>query len=220
MTKDSEQEWKAQRGKDKKIVPLCLAGGALALVVVASNFDLVWADTGSDNGITIRATDAIKNDPTAMKILYNIEWFKQRYALLQKEQELQQEQDNIINQQRALAQAYLQNELDRMSNEKDQTRPQNAFANFVSGVDTPIQGVFVDEFNYMQQKVQAAKDARSKILQSGGTMEDAMQAFNDAASFHKDKLVSVNSQLNVKYHFADTNSQSVFDKLGKVPGHA
>jgi hypothetical protein len=203
--------------KNTKLVT-CLASSTLVAMVIAGSLGFAWADTGVDSsGIAIKATDAIKNDPAAMKVLENIEWFKQRWALLQTQQELQDQQNKLIDEQRALAKASLQNDLDRMSNAKDQTTAQNAFANFVSTVNSPAHSVFSDEFNYMQTKVQQAREARNQVLQNGGTMEEAILAFNDAASFHKNELVGVNNVLNVKYHLADQNVQNLFDKWGNIP---
>jgi hypothetical protein len=207
--------------KNKKLnakLVSCLASSTLVVMFVAGTIGFVWADTGVDSsGVTVKATDAIKNDPVAMQILENIELFKQRWALQQQEQALQDEQNKLIEHQRALANAYLQNDLNRMENSKDQTSPQRAFTNFVSMVNTPTQGVFMGEFSYLQEKVQQANAARNQVLQNGGTIEQALQAFNDAASFHKDKLVSVNNQLNVKYHLADQKTQSLFDTWGDIP---
>ncbi|MDE1763681.1 MAG: hypothetical protein KGH88_05500 [Thaumarchaeota archaeon] len=199
-----------------KLTP-CLASGTLAVMLIASGFGFAWADTGvASSGVTIKATDAIKNNPTAMNILENIELFKQRWGSYQETQTVQDQQNKVIEQQRALANEYLQNDLSKMTNSNDQTTPQHAFANFVSTVSTSTQGVFTDEFNYMQEKVQEATAAKNNILQNGGTMDQALQAFNNAASTHKDQLVSVNNELNVKYHLANQNVQSLFDKWGQI----
>jgi hypothetical protein len=216
---EQEEGWtKPIKGKksNSKLVS-CLASSTLAVMVIAGSLGFAWADTGVDNsGITIKATDAIKNDPTAMKVLENIEWFKQRWALQQQTQQLEDQQNQLIDQARALAKASLQNELARMSNSKDQTTPQNAFANFANNVNSPAQGVFLDEFNYMQGKVQQAREAMKQVLSNGGTATQAIQTFSETAAFHKDQLVNVNNVLNIKYHLADQNIQSLFDKWGTI----
>lgn len=200
-----------------KVVPV-LALSALAVMFIAGNLGFAWADTGvNTNNVAIKATDAIKNDPATMKVLQNIELFKQQYAVQQQAQQLQDQQDQLIKQQRALANEYLQNDLARMSNSKDQTSPQNAFASFASTVNSPTRGVFLDEFNYMQAKVQQAIDAKNQVLQNNGSIDQAMQAFNNVATFHKTDLVSVNNQLNVKYQLADPKVQSLFDQWGDIP---
>ncbi len=214
-----EEGWtKPVKGKRGNKLVLVLASATLAAIFIVGSLGFAWADTATDNsGVSIKATDAIKNDPTAMKVLENIEWFKQRWALQQQVQQLQDQQNQLIEQQRALANAYLQSDLARMSNSKDQTTSHNAFANFVSTINSPAQNVFLDEFNYMQEKVQQARDAKTQVLQSGGTADQAVKAFYDTAAFHKTELVNLNKQLNVKYNLADEKVQSLFDQWGSIP---
>lgn len=217
---EQEEGW-TKPIKNKKFnskVVSCLASSTLTVLVITGSIGFVWADTGvANSGITIKATDAIKNDPTAMKVLENIEWFKQRWSLQQQAQQLQDQQNQLIEQARALSNAFLQNELARMSNSRDQTTSQNAFVNFASTVNSPAQGVFLDEFSYMQEKIQQARDAMKQVQQNGGTPEQLIQAFNQAAEFHKEQLVNINTVLNIKYHLADQNTQKLFDKLGTIP---
>ena len=212
-----EEGWIRQvKGKKlNKTVPV-LASSTLAVMFIVGSLGFAWADTGATS-TTIKATDAIKNNPTAMSVLQNIELFKQQYAAQQQVQTLQEQQDQFIAQQRALANAYLQNDLAKMSNANSQTTPQNAFASFVSTVNSPAQAVFEDEFTYMQQKVQQAENLRNQVLQSGGTSDQATQAFISAAVFHKTELVNENNQLNVKYNLAEQKVQSLFDQWGDIP---
>ena len=213
-----EEGWTRQvKGKKlSKMVPV-LASSTLAVMVIVGSLGFAWADTGATTSSTIKATDAIKNDPAAMKILQNIELFKQQWATQQQIQTLQDQQNQFIAQQRALANAYLQNDLARMNNAKDQTSPQNAYASFVSTVNSPAQAVFQDEFTYMQQKVQQAENLKNQVLKSGGTADQAVQAFNSVAVFHKTEIVNVNNQLNVKYNLAQQKIQSLFDQWGSIP---
>ncbi len=211
-----EEGWtKPVKKRLNKLVPI-LASSTLAVIVIVSGLGFALADTGIST-TTIKATPAIMNDPTAMKVLQNIELFKQQWAVQQQIQQLQDQQNQFIAQQRALANAYLESDLSRMSNAKDPTTSQNAFANFVSTVNPTAQGVFEDEFTYMQHKVQQARDLKNQVLQSGGTADQAEQAFYGAAAFHKTELVSVNSQLNVQYNLADQKIQNLFDRWGSIP---
>ena len=218
MIQEEEGWTRPVKGKKlNKLVPI-LASSTLAVMVVASGLGFAWADTSATtNGLNIKATDAIKNDPATMKVLQTLELFKQQWALQQQVQQLQDQQDQFIQQQRALANAYLQNDLARMNNAKDQTTPLNAYTNFVNTVNTPAQAVFEDEFTYMQQKVQQAENLRNQVLQNGGTADQAVQAFNNAAVFHKTDLVSENNNLNVRYNLADQKVQSLFNQWGSMP---
>ncbi len=217
-----EPECQTKAGRGKKInVQLCLAASTLATLVITSSVGLVWAETGATNGTSVKisASDQIKNNPVAMKILENIALYKQGLITLQKEQQLQDEQNKLIEEQRALAKQYLQNDLERMANENTQNTPRNAFASFVANVNTPAQGVFWDEFSFMEEKVRQATEAMNKVRQNGGTIDEALQAFYDEASTHKSQLVNINNGLNVKYHLATEETQNLFDKFGKIPGH-
>ena len=210
---------KAQNGnksKMNKTGQLCILASVLAIIIVASNVGFVWAETGTGNTNTILATDNIKNNPTAMNILQNIELFKQRYAAMQQKQHLIDQQNQFIEQQRKIANQYLQNDLAAINNGNNPNTPRNAFAGFVTHVSNSTQSLFWDQFSFMQQKVQNARDAMNKVLKNGGTIQEALQAYDDAAATHKDQLVSINKDLNVKYHLADKNVQDTFNKDGQL----
>jgi len=201
----------------KNKVQLVLAISAGSLLLGASYLGFAWADAGQTSGdIQIKATDAMKKDPEMMKILYNIELFKQRYAALQQKQDLLAQQKNIIDEQRKVASDYLQADLARANNLNDMSTPANAYASFVSKVDNSAQSVFLGQFAYMQAKVAQAKLAMNKVLQNGGTREQALEAYYSAASTQKTELVSVNKDINIKYHLADEYTQNLFNKYGNL----
>ena|SRR2546428_1069887 len=150
-----KREWQSNDGKKAKDeTQILVAASTLAVLLVASGVGFAWADTTTDGSdVTIKATDAIKNNPTAMKILENIELFKQRYAALQQKQQLVDEQHKLVEQQRQLANEYLQNDLVSMNNFNNQNLPRNAYAAFVSTVDNSTQSLFWDQFGFMQEKI-------------------------------------------------------------------
>ena len=145
-------------------IQIVLAISAGSLLLSASYMGFAWADSGQDSlgNIQIKATDAIKKDPGMMKILYNIELFKQQYAAQQQKQAYQAQQQQLIDQQRKLANEYLQADLASANNVNDMSSPANAYSSFVSTVDSSAQGVFQDEFAYMQAKVAQGKLAMTK----------------------------------------------------------
>lgn len=198
-------------------IQLVLAISAGSLLLSASYFGFAWADSGQDSlgNIQIKATDAIKNDPGMMKILYNIELFKQQYAAQQQKQAYQAQQQQLIDQQRKLANDYLQADLASTNNANDMSSS-NAYSSFVSTVDSSAQGVFQDEFAYMQAKVAQGKLAMTKVLQQGGSRSDALNAYYGGAATQKTELVDVNKGINIKYHLADTNVQDLFNKNGNL----
>jgi hypothetical protein len=201
----------------KNQIQIVLSVSASVLLLSANYFGFAWADTvqSSDN-IQIKATDAIKNDPGMMKILYNIELFKQQYAALQLKQDILAQQKSMIDAQRKVANSYLQADLASSNNLNDMTNPKNAYAGFVSKVDSSAQNVFLSEFAYMQAKASQGKLAMSKVLQNGGTKDQALNAYYGAAATQKTELVSVNKDINIKYQLADKTTQDLFNKYGNL----
>jgi hypothetical protein len=208
--------FRSKKPVENKIqVILAISAG---LLLLSTGYGVAWAENVHDSSgnIQIKATDAIKKDPGMMKILYNIELFKQQYAALQQKQDLIAQQKKVIDEQRKLANSYLQADLASSNNNNNMNNPKNAYAAFVSKVDNSAQGVFWDEFTYMQGKVVNGKLAMSKALQNGGTKVDALNAYYNVASTQKIQLVSVNKDLNIKYGLADGNLQNQFDKYGNL----
>src|SRR5207245_9556726 len=101
-------------------------------------------------------------------------------------------------------------------NGNDLTFPRSAYAVFVTHVDNSAQNLFWDQFNFMQEKVQNAKNAMNKVLQNGGTMTEALQAYDNEAAIHKNQLVSINKNRNLKYNLANEKVKSLFNKDGKL----
>ena len=211
-----KREWQSNysnNAKDK--TQLLLAASALASLLVVSSLGFAWAEKDNSD-VTIKASDDIKNNPTAMKILKNIELFKKSYAALQQRQQLLDQQQKFIEEQRRIANQYLQIDLAGMNNLNNQNLPRNAYATFVSKVDNSTQGLFWDQFGFMEDKLSKANQAKNNVLKNGGSVKEAWQAYNDALAMHKSDLVSVNKNLNVKYHFADAKTQNLFNKYGRV----
>jgi len=202
---------------DKNQIQIVLSVSAGILLLSANYFGFAWAETGQSSGnIQIKATDAIKNDPGMMKILTNIELFKQQYAALQLKQDILAQQKSMIDAQRKVANSYLQADLASSNNFNDMTNPKNAYAGFVSKVDSSAQNVFLSEFAYMQTKVAQGKLAMNKVLQNGGTKDQALNAYYGAAATQKTELVSVNKDINIKYQLADKTTQDLFNKYGNL----
>jgi len=214
--KVSKREWhgnESKKSEDK--TQLLFAASTLASLLLVSSIGFAWAETDNSD-VTIKASDDIKNNPTAMKILKNIELFKKNYAALQQRQQLIDQQQKFVEEQRRIANQYLQNDLAGMDNLNNQNLPRNSYAIFVSKVDNSTQGLFWDQFSFMEDKISKANEAKNNILKNGGSMGEAWQAYNDALAIHKNELVSVNKNLNVKYHLADTKTQNLFNKYGTL----
>jgi hypothetical protein len=205
------------RGKGSKVNnknQLAIVASVLTSLIIMSGSGFAWAETGIENP-AIKATDAIKNNPKAMSILQTIELFKQQYAAQQEQQRVIDAQQKQIEEQRKIAEQNLQRDLAAINNQNNPTSPKNAFAAFVTHVNNSTQSLFWDEYSFMQEKVQSGRDAMHRVLQNGGTMAEAIQAYQNAAATHVSEIVDANKNLNVKYNLADKATQDTFDKYGK-----
>ncbi|MEO9277839.1 MAG: hypothetical protein ABI340_08710 [Nitrososphaera sp.] len=208
---------KTRISKKNKMQIAAIAGIGMLLFAI-SGFGSAWAETGATcpNGAKIKASSNLINDPASVRILCNIELFKQNYAATQQRQQIIDQQQQFIEQQRKIANEYLQADLASMHNSNNLSTPQNAYAGFVSQVDNSTKSLFWDEFSYTQNKVMQAKLAMSAVLQNGGSIQEALQSYYNAAATHKSDLVSENAKLNIAHNFADGKVQNQFNSLGTV----
>ena len=162
--------------------------------------------------------DAIKNNPMAQKILLEIEYSKKQIAELQKNQKDAQTNKILIDQQRLVA-AQLEKQAQQIMDLNNLPHtPVVAFRNFVSTVNnTKVQNIFWGEFNFTSQRIDAGHAAMKKVLDNGGTWEEAMQEFNKYAAIKRIELIELNKNLNIQYGLADANIQNNFNQYGMLP---
>ena len=195
---------------------------ALIFTVSGGTLQFAAAQTQSNNQSSFQSTtitgDDLKNNPMVAKILSEIEYSKKQIAELQKNQKDAELNKKLIDQQRLIA-AQLQNQaLQMMELDNQPHTPKVAFGNFVSTVNnTGVQNIFWGEFNFMSQRVDAGHAAMKKVLDNGGTWEQAMQEFTKYAAIKRVELIEVNKNLNIQYGFADPNIQNNFNEYGKLP---
>ncbi|MCH6586522.1 MAG: hypothetical protein IH792_05800 [Thaumarchaeota archaeon] len=143
--------------------------------------------------------DKILNDPFAQRLLEYIELSKQRIAELENHQRIQTEHEKFIEQQRQIANAQLQEELDRMNKKYADKTPRAAFAKFVSQYPEEYHDYYWSLFNYMYSKVEIAREHRDQILANGGSIQQALQAFNEDASITRAERIQFSSDMVDKY---------------------
>ena len=159
----------------------------------------------------------IENNPVAKNILKNIEIARKQFAdMIQKEKQ-NDEQQKFIDAQRKAAKANLDEEISRMNTTYEQFTSSNAFAKYVSGIDPTYQRIYLDQFEYFNSKIILANDARTIVLDNGGTYADAMKEYSKYAAMPKIEMLNVIKDLNVKHGFTDNETQSYFDANGKLP---
>ena len=123
-------------------------------------------------------------------------------------------QVNPIDSIRAEAQRILEQDLADWEKLWSPYSPRNAFEKFVSDKPEFVHGVFWGAFNYMEGKVHAGRTAYSDAMQRGASIEEARQAYFDAAAMPRDELISANEQFNIKHGLASIEDQRMF-KNGK-----
>ena len=161
--------------------------------------------------------DKIKQDPIASKILKNIEITQQKQIGEERKLKEIEEKKKFIDDQRVLANQNLQNDLQAWLVQFDPFTPRNAYATFVTQINATLQNVFWGQFNFTEQKINDGLTAKYQVIQNGGNKDDARKAFIQKATSSRNEIIKVNNDLNVKYGFANKDTQSKFDRYGKLP---
>jgi len=143
--------------------------------------------------------DKILNDPFAQRLLEYIKISKQRIAELENQERIQTEHEKFIEQQRQIANAQLQEELDRMNKKYADKTPRAAFAKFVSKYPEEYHDYYWSLFNYMYSKVEIAREHRDQILANGGSFQQAQQAFIEHASITRAERIQFSLDMVDKY---------------------
>ena len=208
----------------KQVIRSLIAISSIVLFVTAFNGTQQFAEAQiqTDNQTQFQSQtitgDALKNNPMAQKILQEIEYSKKQIAQLQKNQKDAEENKKLIDQQRLIATQLEKQAQQLMDLNNLPHTPTVAFRSFVSTVNnTKIQNVFWGEFNFTSHRIDAGHAAMKKVLDNGGTWEEAMKEFTKYAAIRHSELVQVNSNLNIQYGLADSNIQKNFNEKGMLP---
>lgn len=185
----------------------------LSIIVVLSTTSQSYATESS----SIKASPEIMNNPALMNMLEKIELSKRILAEMQEKQRIQEQRQQEIQQARKASQEAITADLETMKKDYEQSTPTNAFARFVSDKPTSVQDIFWSMFNYQQEKIKAAKDARDRILASGGSWSEASEAYNSISATKRTDLIALNKNYNIKYSDSNIDVQNTFDTNGKLP---
>ena len=166
---------------------------------------------------TITGED-LKNNPFVAKILSEIEYSKKQIAELQKNQREAEINKKLIEEQRKIAKDLEEQAIQMLQIKVEQNSSKNSFERFVSVVENNnTKKIFLDEFDFMTKRVDAGHLAMKKILDNGGTWEEATQEFSKYAAIKRTEMVQLNTNLNIKYGFADPAVQVAFRDNGLLP---
>ena len=92
-----------------------------------------------------------------------------------------------------------------------------SFSRFVEKKPEYTHAVFWGMFDYMQGKVDAARAAMKEVIENGGSLKDARDAYFEHASTKRVQLIQVVKDLNIQHGLADKSVQDTFDEYGKLP---
>ena len=202
-------------------IPIILSAVLLSIVALSAvpgTNVISFAD--AEQEIVVKASKQLQKNPLAMKILAEME--------KQKLQHKQQMQGNLqivkltskqieVEENRVIAQERLSERLDAFMLKYKDKMPKAAFAKFVEKKPDYIHGVFWGMFDYMQGKVDSARGAMKQVLDNGGSLAEARDAYFENAQTKRVQLIQVVKDLNVEHGLADRAVQDTFDELGKLP---
>ena len=205
----------------RKKLPIVLSSILFSVIVLSLTFgtsQTVFAE--SESKIIVKATEQLRKNPLAMKILAEMEEQKIKYKqqMLGKIESTKPTLKQIeVEKQRQVAQDRLSERLDAFILKYKDKMPEAAFAKFVEKKPQYIHGVFWGMFDYMQGKVSDARSAMKQVLDNGGSLKEARDAYFAHASTQRTQLIQVVKDLNVQHGLADKSVQDTFNELGKLP---
>ena len=204
-----------------KKIPIVLTSVFLSLMtlsLISGTNHNAYAE--SDTQIEVKATEQLRKNPLAMKILAEMEAQKIKYKqqMLEKSQPLQLTAQQIeVEKQREIAKDRLSERLDAFVLKYKDKMPEASFAKFVEKKPEYIHGVFWGMFDYMQGKVSDARNAMKQVLDNGGSLQEARDAYFSNAATKRVQLIQVVEDLNVQHGLAEKSVQDTFDEFGKLP---
>ena len=185
-------------------------------IILISLVHVAYAQIPTDSESQVTLSKNLLTDPVAQDILKKIEQTKKMIdELKQKEFEENQAKENL-QKMRDVSVERLNQNLDEWERLWEQHSSRNSFEKFVNKKPSYVQGVFWDQFEFKEQKVNAGRIAMNKVLTGGGTMQDAKEAYNQAATTLRIELIEMNSQFNVKHNLADREEQDLFNSAGQT----
>ena len=125
------------------------------------------------------------NDPIALDLLKKIEQTKKMIEDLQKKEFEQNQAQENLQKMRDISIERLNHDLDEWERVWEKHSSKNSFERFVNKKPSYVQGVFWDQFEFKEQKVNAGRIAMNEILINGGTMQEAKKGIQQSCRYPK-----------------------------------
>lgn len=157
----------------------------------------------------------LTNNPVAQDILRKIEQTKQWIADLEKRDYEKTLAQKLLEEKRVVALERLNYDLVQWEILWSNYTSRASFERFVDDKPSEVRGVFWDQFEFKEMKVNAGRDALKKVIANGGTMKEARDAYIKAAETKRIELIEANTQFNIKHNLAYYKEQLLFDIQGE-----
>lgn len=181
---------------------------AMVVILIGVTFQITHAqasDAYAGNQTTLTGED-LKNNPMAQDILEKIEetkrWIKEleqrEYERLQAQKELEEKRAQALE-----------------SLERDLRAWEGLWERYTFEYRIEHYRGYSDYYEFTYSKITAGREAFKKVLDDGGTIPEAVQAYHKAAEIKRIEMIEVNSQINIKYGLAYYEQQLLFNSEGQ-----
>jgi len=195
-------------------------GIALMIVFVfgaiPGSIHIIFAQSPDEISNQTTLSGDLANNPIAQDILEKIEQTKQWIADLEKREYERTQAQQELEEKRAIALERLNQDLLEWENLWANYTSRAAFERFVEDKPTQVKGVFWDQFEFMEMKVDAGRTALKEVIANGGTLSQARAAYHKAAETKRIELIEMNAQFNVKHNLAYYKEQLLFNSTGQL----
>ena len=158
-------------------------------------------DPNKTSSQTTLSGDLLSN-PLAQDILEKIAQTYQWIEDLENREYEKTKAQQELEEKRAIALERLNQDLREWENLWANYTSRAAFERFVEDKPPQIQGVFWDQFEFMEMKVNAGRAALKEVIANGGSLSEARAAYHKAAETKRIELIEMNAQFNVKHNLA------------------
>jgi hypothetical protein len=187
------------------------------IAITGANTTQIAFATSDNTEITVKASEELQKNPLAMKILAEMEKQKLRYQQQIQTKSQQTAQQAEIEEKRAVVKQRFSEKLEAFTEKYKDFMPKAAYSKFVEKKPEPVRNVFWGMFDFMQGKVDNARAAMKGVLDNGGSLSEARNAYFEHAATKRVQLIQAVEDLNIQYGFADKSIQDTFDEKGKLP---
>ena len=201
--------------RDPLSLPSHVIIAIVSITLISFISNEVFAQENQDVSKQITLSGDLANNPVAQDILKKIEQTKQWIADLEQRNYEKTQAQKLLEEKRAIALERLNQDLEQWEILWSNYTSKAAFERFVAKKPSEVQGVFWDQFEFKEMKVNAGREALKKVIAEGGTMREAREAYLKAAETKRIELIESNAQFNIKYNLAYYKEQLLFDKQGE-----